>query len=96
MESEFKDRFGALPATVENLLHQLEFKLLAEQAGLESIFVQYQKLALGYPDGKALPQPWEFEMKVRFGESTVWLPFNPGQDGWVEKLKGVLQGLVSY
>jgi transcription-repair coupling factor (superfamily II helicase) len=96
LESEFKDRFGPLPVTVENLLHQLELKLLAEQAGLESIFIQYNKLALGYPEGKALPQPWEFEMKVQFGESTIWLPFNPAQEGWIDKLKGILQGLVMY
>jgi transcription-repair coupling factor (superfamily II helicase) len=96
LESEFKDRFGPLPATVENLLHQLEIKMLAEQAGLESIFIQYNKLALGYPEGKALPQPWEFEMKVQFGESTIWLPFNPGQKGWIGKLKEILQGLVMY
>jgi transcription-repair coupling factor (superfamily II helicase) len=96
LESEFTDRFGPLPATVENFLIQLELKLLAEQAGVESIFIQYGKLALGYPEGKALPQPWEFEMKVRFGESTVWLPFDPGQEGWLENLKGVLKGLVMF
>ena len=96
LESEFKDRFGPLPDIVVNLLHQLELKLLAEQAGVESIFVQYGRLALGYPEGKALPQPWEFDMKVRFGESTVWLPFNPGGDDWLEKLKGALKGLGMY
>lgn len=96
LESEFKDRFGPLPATAVNFLHQLELKLLAEQAGVESIFVQYGALALGYPEGKALPQPWEFDMKVKFGESTVWLPFNPDQQEWVERLKRVLKGLVMY
>ena len=96
LESEFKDRFGPLPDIVLNLLHQLELKLLAEQAGVESIFVQYGRLALGYPEGKALPQPWEFDVKVRFGESTVWLPFHPGEDDWLEKLKGVLKGLGMY
>jgi transcription-repair coupling factor (superfamily II helicase) len=96
LESEFKDRFGPLPAPVVNLLHQLELKLLAEQAGVESIFIQYGKLALGYPEGKALPQPWEFDMKVRFGEGTIWLPLDPSQADWLEELKKVLQGLVMY
>ncbi|HDD55598.1 MAG TPA: transcription-repair coupling factor [Chloroflexi bacterium] len=96
LESEFKDRFGPLPAILENLLQQLELKLLAEQAGVESIFIQYGKLALGYPEGKALPQPWEFDMKVKFGESTVWLPFDTGQEGWLGDLKAVLKGLVMY
>jgi transcription-repair coupling factor (superfamily II helicase) len=96
LEKEFKDRFGPLPPSVKNLLGQLELKLLAEQAGVESIFVQYGKLALGYPEGKALPQPWEFDMKVRFGESTVWLPVSPAQESWLETLKGALMGLIFY
>ncbi len=96
LRAEFKDRFGSMPETVENLLLQLELKLLAEQAGLESIFTQYGKITLGYPEGKALPQPWEFDMKVRFGDSSIWLPFNERDDGWVQKLISVLEGLISY
>ena len=96
LRAEFKDRFGSLPETVENLLLQLELKLLAETAGLESIFTQYGKLTLGYPEGKALPQPWEFDMKVRFGDSSIWLPFNEKDEGWVQKLISVLEGLISY
>jgi len=96
VEAEFKDRFGPLAPPVVNFLHQLELKLLAEQAGIESVFIQYGKLALGYPEGKALPQPWEFDMKVKFGESTVWLPFDSRQEDWIAMLKGVLEGLISY
>ena len=96
LKAEFKDRFGSLPETVENLLLQLELKLLAEKAGLESIFIQYGKLTLGYPEGKALPQPWEFDMKVRFGDSSIWLPFNEKEEDWVQKLISVLDGLISY
>ena len=50
LKAEFKDRFGSLPETVDNLLLQLELKLLAEKAGLESIFTQYGKITLGYPE----------------------------------------------
>jgi len=96
LKAEFKDRFGSLPETVENFLLQLELKLLAETAGLESIFTQYGKLTLGYPEGKALPQPWEFDMKVRFGDSSIWLPFDEKEEGWVQKLISVLEGLISY
>ena len=96
LESEFKDRFGPLPETVENLLRQLGLKVLAEAAGVESIFIQYGVIALGYPEGKALPQPWEFDLKVRFGESTVWLPINTHQKGWLDALQRVLEGLASY
>jgi transcription-repair coupling factor (superfamily II helicase) len=96
LRAEFKDRFGSLPETVENFLVQLEIKLKAEQAGLESIFIQYGKITLGFPQGKALPQPWEFEYKVRYGESSIWLPFNEKDENWVKKLFSVLEGLISY
>ncbi|MCD6424979.1 MAG: hypothetical protein J7L35_05695, partial [Anaerolineales bacterium] len=96
LRAEFKDRFGSLPETVDNLLLQLELKLLAEKAGLESIFTQYGKITLGYPEGKALPQPWEFDMKVRFGDSSIWLPFNEREEGWIQKLISVLENLISY
>ena len=96
LRSELKDRFGPLPDNVQNLLTLLEIKLLAEKAGLESISVQKKQLILGYPEGKALPQPWEFELKVRFGESSVWLPLYIGQDDWLKKLQGVLEALLAY
>ena len=96
LRAEFKDRFGPMPETVKNLLVQLKLKLLAEKAGLESIFVQYGKITLGYPEGKALPQPWEFDLKVRFGDSSVWLPVTPQQEDWIEKLSAVLEGLLAY
>ena len=96
LRKEFNDRFGPLPESVKNLLTQLEMKLLAESAGVESISIQYGKINLGYPEGKALPQPWEFEYKVRFGESSVWVPIDLSDKDWVEKLTDVLNGLTAY
>jgi transcription-repair coupling factor (superfamily II helicase) len=96
LRKEYIDRFGKLPETVDNFLVQLELKLLAENAGLESISIQNKQITLGYPEGKALPQPWEFDLKVRFGESTVWLPLNPEDKDWLKKLVAVLNGLILY
>lgn len=93
LREELLDRFGSTPETVENLLRQLEIKLLAEGAGVESVFIQYGKITLGYPEGKPLPQPWEFPEKVRFGESSIWLPIKPGDENWFSQLLEVLAGL---
>ncbi len=93
LKEELQDRFGPPPEIVVNLLHQLEMKLFAEGAGVESIFMQYGKITLGYPEGKPLPQPWEFPFKVRFGESQIWLPIDLRQEGWFEQLLEVLKGL---
>ena len=96
MKAEFKDRFGSIPDLVENLLVLLEIKLYAELAGIESISVQAGQINLGYPEGKPLPQPWDFESRVRFGESSVWLPLNMKDAGWQGELISTLQGLTSF
>jgi transcription-repair coupling factor (superfamily II helicase) len=96
LSKEFADRFGTLPETVENFLLQLEIKLLAESAGLEGIFIQNGQLNLQYPEGKPLPQPWEFESRVRFGESSVWIPLDLKRGDWVGELISILEGLTSH
>jgi transcription-repair coupling factor (superfamily II helicase) len=96
LQAEFRDRFGPLPETVENLLIQLELKIMGEKAGIESIFIQYGKFTLGYPEGKPLPQPWEFDQAPRYGESSVWLPIKADQENWVDELLAVLEGLTAY
>jgi transcription-repair coupling factor (superfamily II helicase) len=96
LRKEFADRFGPPPETVENLLSQLEIKLLAEVAGLEGISIQNGQINLQYPEGKPLPQPWEFDIKPRFGESSVWIPFDLKSGDWVGKLLTILEGLTFH
>jgi len=81
---------------VENLLTQLELKLGAEAAGIESITIQNEQINLGYPEGKALPQPWEFDLKVRFGESSVWVPLDLMAKDWLKRLLTILEGLTAF
>jgi transcription-repair coupling factor (superfamily II helicase) len=52
IEMEFEDRFGPLPAEVENLIFQIKVKLLASLVGLGSIGFEGSQLVLRYP---ALP-----------------------------------------
>jgi transcription-repair coupling factor (superfamily II helicase) len=96
LSKEFADRFGPPPETVENLLSQLEIKLLAEVAGLEGISIQNGQINLQYPEGKPLPQPWEFDIKPRFGESSVWIPLDLKSEDWVGKLIAILEGLTFH
>ncbi len=96
LNKEFADRFGPLPETVENLLIQLGIKLLAESAGLEGISILNEQLNLQYPEGKPLPQPWEFDSRVRFGESSVWIPLDLKRGDWIEELISILEGLTSH
>ncbi len=49
LAGEFADRFGPLPREVEELLYQLKVKLLAEQAGVTSVFSEGPQLVLRFP-----------------------------------------------
>lgn len=49
LASEFKDRFGELPAMVENLFYQMRVKLRAEAAGLAAISWESGQVVLWYP-----------------------------------------------
>lgn len=96
LRKEFQDRFGPVPNTVENLFIQLEIKLLAEAAGVEGISIQGGQINLQYPEGKPLPQPWEFTLRVRYGESSIWIPLDLGSDDWLVDLSAVLKGLTAH
>lgn len=46
MEAELKDRFGPLPVPALNLLYQLRLKVIALQAQVEAIVVEYKEVAI--------------------------------------------------
>ena len=89
---EFKDRFGPLTETVENLFYQLKLKLLVEKAGLISITTENGQIVLRYPDNQIptdLPNPGPL---VRVGKAALWIPYEE-LDDWPGKLLGVLENL---
>jgi len=51
MGRDFKDRFGALPQEVKNLLYAVRIKLLATRAGIESISTEEGQIVLRLFDG---------------------------------------------
>jgi transcription-repair coupling factor (superfamily II helicase) len=48
MKEELIDRFGALPAEVENLLSTVEIKILCRQAGIEKVDAGAKGLLIGF------------------------------------------------
>ncbi|MEA3351802.1 MAG: transcription-repair coupling factor [Chloroflexota bacterium] len=76
LREEFQDRFGELPAPVENLLLQLRIKLLARAAGLKSVSHERNQIALKYPEGAAPPRSLHAQ-NVSVGKSTIWIQPNP-------------------
>ncbi|HLA98681.1 MAG TPA: transcription-repair coupling factor [Anaerolineales bacterium] len=87
---EFKDRFGPLPAGVNNLIYQLQVKILAQKAGIESITSENGQMVLRFSDSappEALPNLGPL---VRVGKTALWIPMRE-IPAWQEFLVAVLE-----
>lgn len=95
LSSEFSDRFGTPPDSVENLIYQLKIKVLAGQVGLESIAIDNGRLSLRFPQLPEDTPPRRFPnlgLDVTTSKNTIWLPVD-GNTSWMEKLLKVLDNL---
>lgn len=103
LASEFQDRFGELPETVENLFYQMRVKLRAEQASLSAINWEGGQIVLRYPqtsedtrsstmdkDERRMP---DLGPGIRGGRNAYWCSFGRDED-WQDKLLDVLERLV--
>ncbi|MBN2677804.1 MAG: transcription-repair coupling factor [Anaerolineaceae bacterium] len=94
---EFKDRFGDIPEEVSNLFYQIQVKLLAEKAGISSISLEGNQLALKYnhtatkSKDHLLPR---IGQNIRSGKSSYWLYKGLG-DTWKSELISALQQIMS-
>ncbi len=91
MAQEFSDRFGALPAEVENLLYAVKIKILAAKAGIESITTEDGQIVLRLfegmkftPQQRALPLP----DGVKMGTSQISLNLKRLDKGWQKVWRG--------
>jgi transcription-repair coupling factor (superfamily II helicase) len=97
LASEFQDRFGELPAMLENLFYQMRVKLRAEKAGLSAINWESGQIILRYPplsddkDGRRLP---DLGPGIRGGKNAYWCSFGKDDD-WDRRLLDILQILMN-
>jgi transcription-repair coupling factor (superfamily II helicase) len=95
---EFKDRFGPIPISLENLLYQMRVKLLAERNGLAAISMEGSQIILRYPAAnKSEPAPRLRDLgpDVRGGKNAYWLTFGRETD-WPVRLLAVLEQLNTF
>jgi len=92
---EFRDRFGDLPAEVINLLYALKIKVLAADAGIESITTEDGQVVIRLFSGMRLDrQKLEpFSDRVRIGVSQLTLSPKRLGKGWKRVLEGVVRGV---
>lgn len=91
MEKELADRFGAVPPPVRNLLYQIRVKILAIQAGIQSIAREENQLvlrsdALEHADRAALQR--RLGTRARVARRAIWIPM---REDWQVNLLRVLE-----
>ena len=99
IREELRDRFGPLPKAVENLLYLVDTKLLAGEAGLESITQSGSTITLSLIDpvgGARLALENALGPSTRVGNQKVLVSTRRAEDGWKEGLVTVLERLLAF
>ena len=96
LAQEFQDRFGALPEEVQNLLYAVRTKILAAQAGIESIATEHGNIVIRRFEGLPFDRPkLEAFIKdgVRVGNMQISLNLRRLGSRWKEVLGDLLNKL---
>ena len=99
MEDELEDRFGPLPFQVQNLLYVVRLKLVAKQAGIQSISRDGARIILRLHDevggaGPALQK--QLGRSVTVGHTQVRLELERLTDGWEQPLSKAVEKLAQF
>jgi len=95
---ELRDRFGAAPQPVKNLLYIVEIKQLAAEAEVESIFTEDKQIVLRFDSAKELgrlPLLEDYKDVVKIGTRQIKLDIKRLRNSWQEVLKKVLQRIAT-
>ncbi|MGC9347673.1 MAG: transcription-repair coupling factor [Anaerolineae bacterium] len=102
LREELRDRFGPLPPTAENMIYQLQLKILARDARIPAIVVENAQIALRPPwlKGMRIEQIGRLRRKLgdraRVGRREIWLPLSWEETKWRENLQEVLEILAGW
>lgn len=94
---ELKDRFGALPQPVKNLLDMLEIKLLSISSGVESIASEAKQIIIKLAPGKK-PKKLRLDLSqegIKIGTEQIRLDMKRLGSKWLNTLKQVLQEVAA-
>jgi len=94
MAEEFQDRFGPMPPQVVNLLYAVKVKMMAMEAGVQSIATEDGQLVLVMVEGKKVEKGRAFGDGVKVGTRQVRLDIKRLGSRWQDALFRTLQALV--
>lgn len=102
LKDELQDRFGPLPIEAENLLYQLQLKVLARDARLSAIAAENAQIVLRPPWFKDI-DPLELsklrqQLKehARIGRREIWIQLSWDEVQWRASLHKVLEKLAAW
>ena len=96
MAEELADRFGPMPPQVKNLLYAVRLKILAMEAGVESIATEDGQIVLRMVEGKKVDKALFLnDVGIKAGTSQVRLNINTLGSKWQKALEGALQRIAS-
>jgi transcription-repair coupling factor (superfamily II helicase) len=102
LRAELRDRFGPLPKMAENMIFQLELKLLAREARIPAITMESGQIALKPPwlkdagPSKIAQLRRTLQDQARVGRREIWLPLSWEETRWRDNLQDVLTRLASW
>jgi len=91
MAEELEDRFGALPQAAKNLLYAVKVKLLAMEAGVESVAREDGELVIKMAAGRRVEKGRALGDGVRAGTNQVRISFKRLGERWQEVLVRTLE-----
>ena len=96
MAEELADRFGPIPPQVTNLLYAVRLKILAMEAGVESIATDEEHIVLTMVEGKKIDKAvFVDDGGIKTGTTQVRLNLKYLGSRWKETLEDVLKKLCS-
>jgi transcription-repair coupling factor (superfamily II helicase) len=93
LKMEFSDRFGTLPAEVNNLLFSVNIKIKAGRAGVKSIVSEDERIVVRLVDGLQLEkQKTEMLPKagITMGRTQLNIEYKKLGKDWVKSLEQIL------
>jgi transcription-repair coupling factor (superfamily II helicase) len=93
IREELEDRFGSIPESVENLLFQLEIKILATLAGIERVATEGGQILIEISEDRQLPSLDLVDERIRRSRRGLWLNTSE-YPNWPETLQSVLETLA--
>lgn len=93
IHEELEDRFGPIPEHVENLLYQLEIKIMATRAAVERVTTEAGQILIEIGPERPIPAMDLDPEVIRRSRRGLWLNAREHED-WPEILKQTLESMA--